>query len=136
MTPEQIARVCHEVNRAYCQSLGDDSQPEWADAPPEIRASAIAGVEAHVANPGLTPAESHEVWVDYKLAEGWVYDPVKSIADKTHPNLVPFENLPPEQQAKDLIFKACVAACLAVPPDSSAFEKESKGGTEIKEINA
>jgi hypothetical protein len=27
MTPTQIARVCHEVNRAYCQSLGDDSQP-------------------------------------------------------------------------------------------------------------
>jgi hypothetical protein len=24
-----IARLAHEVNRAYCQSIGDDSQPAW-----------------------------------------------------------------------------------------------------------
>lgn len=36
MTVEQIVRVAHvahEVNRAYCQSLGDNSQPTWEDAP-------------------------------------------------------------------------------------------------------
>ena len=26
MTKEEIARVAHEVNRAYCEALGDDSQ--------------------------------------------------------------------------------------------------------------
>lgn len=30
---EQIARMAHEANRAYCQALGDDSQPAWEDAP-------------------------------------------------------------------------------------------------------
>lgn len=30
---DKIARVCHEVNRAYCQALGDNSQPAWEDAP-------------------------------------------------------------------------------------------------------
>lgn len=29
MTVEDIARVCHEVNRAYCRSIGDDSQVSW-----------------------------------------------------------------------------------------------------------
>lgn len=33
MTEDQIARVCHEVNRAYCQALGDNSQPTWEEAP-------------------------------------------------------------------------------------------------------
>lgn len=33
LTALQIAQVCHEVNRAYCQALGDDSQPAWDDAP-------------------------------------------------------------------------------------------------------
>lgn len=32
MTIEQIARVCHEVNRAYCESMGDTSQVPWEDA--------------------------------------------------------------------------------------------------------
>jgi hypothetical protein len=30
---DQVARVCHEANRAYCQTLGDNSQPAWDDAP-------------------------------------------------------------------------------------------------------
>ena len=29
LTLNDIARVCHEVNRAYCQALGDNSQVEW-----------------------------------------------------------------------------------------------------------
>lgn len=32
MTPADIARVAHEVNRDYCQALGDDSQPAWENA--------------------------------------------------------------------------------------------------------
>lgn len=30
---ELIAQVAHEINRAYCQAIGDDSQPCWNDAP-------------------------------------------------------------------------------------------------------
>lgn len=45
MNIEQIARVCHEVNRAYCQALGDDSQPAWEDAPQWQRDSALLGVQ-------------------------------------------------------------------------------------------
>ena len=29
----QIAMVAHETNRAYCESIGDNSQPKWEDAP-------------------------------------------------------------------------------------------------------
>lgn len=28
-----VARICHEVNRAYCEALGDTSQVSWEDAP-------------------------------------------------------------------------------------------------------
>ena len=30
---EGIARICHEINRVYCQNSGDDSQVEWEKAP-------------------------------------------------------------------------------------------------------
>jgi hypothetical protein len=42
---EQIARVAHEVNRSYCEALGDTSQPEWESAPQWQRESAMAGVK-------------------------------------------------------------------------------------------
>jgi hypothetical protein len=29
---EQIARVAYEANRAYCRTIGDDSQKPWDEA--------------------------------------------------------------------------------------------------------
>lgn len=51
MSPFEIARVCHEVNRAYCAALGDLSQPPWADAPEWQRKSALNGVAFALCNP-------------------------------------------------------------------------------------
>ena len=33
MNIKQIAKTCHEVNKAFCESIGDASQPSWNDAP-------------------------------------------------------------------------------------------------------
>lgn len=104
-----IARVCHEVNRAYCESLGDMSQPKWEDAPSWQRDSALNGVNLHM-DGEHGPEASHEAWMAQKLAEGWKYGPVKDPEAKEHPCLVPFEQLPKEQQAKDFIFRSVVAA--------------------------
>ena len=109
MTKEQIARVCHEVNRAYCQALGDNSQVAWEDAPDWQITSAIKGVELHLSRDAGSEA-SHESWMAEKVAAGWVYGPVKDADAKTHPCLVPFNELPVEQQAKDYLFRAVVHA--------------------------
>lgn len=106
----KIARVCHEVNRAYCESLGDMSQPKWEDAPEWQCRSALLGVELHRNNPDAGPEASHESWMRQKVAEGWVCGPEKSPDLKTHPCIVPFGELPREQQAKDFIFRAVVHA--------------------------
>ena len=106
-----IARVCHEVNAAYCRALGDYSQPPlWDDAPQWQKDSAILGVELHLSNPSAGPAASHESWMKQKLEDGWVYGEVKDPEKKTHPCLVPFDQLPREQQAKDFIFAGVVHA--------------------------
>ena len=106
LTIKQIAKVAHEVNRAYCLSLGDDSQLPWNKASKAIKDSAIAGVEMHRANPDAGPEISHESWMEQKLGEGWSVGPVKDEKEKTHPCLVAYEKLPVEQRAKDYIFKA------------------------------
>lgn len=104
---ELIARVCHNVNRVYCMSIGDDSQPEWNDAPDWQKDSARNGVRYHL-DDDVTPEQSHESWLAQKEAEGWVYGDVKDPEQKTHPCMVPYNELPAEQQVKDHLFKTVI----------------------------
>lgn len=113
-----IARVAHEINRAYCSSLGDNSQPEWDNAPDWQRSSALAGVEMHLANPDATPEQSHESWLKQKVDAGWVYGEVKDAEKKEHPCLRPYDELPPEQRSKDYLFR-CVVHMLKDIPDET-----------------
>lgn len=104
MMIEDVARMCHEVNRAYCQSLGDHSQPKWEDAPEWQKSSAVNGVNYHLKNPDSKPSNSHENWLKEKLATGWMYGDTKDPEKKTHPCIVPYDELPAEQKVKDLLF--------------------------------
>lgn len=103
-----IAMMCHAINAAYCQSMGDDSQPAWDDTPESHKQSLIAGVEMHLANPDATPEQSHESWYKVKEAEGWKYGEVKDMEKKEHPCFLPYEELPDEQKAKDYLFRTTV----------------------------
>lgn len=112
-----IARVAHEINRAYCASLGDTSQPAWEDAPEWQQKSAIAGVEMHLANPDATPEQSHESWLAQKVAAGWVYGEVKDAEKKEHPCCRPYDELPPEQKSKDYLFRSVVHMLKDIPDE-------------------
>lgn len=43
----------------------------------------------------------HEVWADSRLAEGWCYGEERDDANKTHPCLIPYEELPEEEKEYD-----------------------------------
>lgn len=109
MTSDQIAtiaRACHEANKVWCLAHGDDTQAHWEDAEDWQRESAVAGVQ--VALDGATPEQQHDAWAEDKKAAGWVYGPIKDGDRKMHPCLVPYEELPVEQKAKDVIYLATV----------------------------
>lgn len=108
MTINDIAAICHEANRAYCETIGDSSQPAWVDAPDWQRESAIKGVEFHLANPDASASASHDSWLKEKVDADWVYGDVKNPDLKQHPCIVPFIQLPLEQQAKDFLFRGIV----------------------------
>lgn len=108
MTIEQIATTGHEVNKAFCIGLGDFTQLPFRNAPDWQKVSAINAVKFHIANPEAKPSASHECWMKEKLENGWKYGESKDENLKTHHCIVPFNKLPPEQQAKDIIFKAVV----------------------------
>lgn len=106
---EYIASRVHETNRQFCIKHNHFVDAEWNDLPEERRESTRNAVCAQLDNPAASPEASHERWMEQRTAEGWVYGPVKDPEAKTHPCLVPYAQLPAEQQEKDSLFAKSVA---------------------------
>lgn len=117
MDVTQVARICHETNRAYCESIGDNTQKPWNEADVWQKESAINGVEFHLNNlregREANPAASHENWMAEKKAAGWKWGPVKDVETKEHPCFLPYNRLPAEQKMKDYLFTGIVTAFYA-----------------------
>lgn len=43
----------------------------------------------------------HEVWSAMRMAQGWTYGPTRNDAEKKHPCLVPYDELPEEEKVYD-----------------------------------
>lgn len=114
MEVHDIAKICHEANKAYCESLLDFSQKSWEYAPEWQCISAIKGVQFIINNPNASPSASHESWMEEKTRDGWKYGPIKNAEKKEHPCYVSYDQLPLEQRRKDYIFGAIVRACIGV----------------------
>lgn len=100
---EHIAAAAHEVNRRYCALMGDHSHKPWDEAPDWQKESSRAGVVG-IAMHDNTPEQSHESWMQHKLASGWKYGPTKDEHAKTHPCMVAYGDLPEEQRYKDTLY--------------------------------
>lgn len=105
-----IAQVCHEANKAWCEVNGDSSQKSWLLGEQWQRESAIKGVEFRLNNPDAPESAQHDAWMADKKKDGWIYGKVKDFEQKTHPCIVPFEELPEFQRKKDALFCAIVDA--------------------------
>lgn len=109
VTIEQVAQVCHEANRAWCEANGDWTHLPWEEAPEWQRDSSRSGVVA--ALEGLTAEELHEAWKRQKIEDGWTYGPVKNPDKKLHPCIVEsYDQLPEVERIKDDIFNGIVSA--------------------------
>ena len=110
----ELAKICHQANKAYCETLGDFSQKDWEQAEPWQRESMIAGVQFVMLNRQveIAPQALHDAWLEKKTADGWTYGPEKNAEKKTHPCCRPWGELPPEQRKKDELFAAIAGAFL------------------------
>ncbi|HEX8357547.1 MAG TPA: RyR domain-containing protein [Segetibacter sp.] len=103
-----IAMVCHYANKGWCEAFGDNSQKNWYEAEQWQRDAAISGVKFRLENPEAADATQHEFWMKEKVDAGWVYGAVKDPEKKTHPCIVPFNDLPDFERKKDRLFGAIV----------------------------
>jgi len=107
-----IAEWCHRSNR-YLQKmnnqLGNDTvpvAPKWSKISQDMKDSTVSGVRGILA--GNTAQESHENWMKDRHMSGWKYGPFKDNATKTHPNLIPYNELPESEKFKDEMFRHTV----------------------------
>lgn len=106
---EEIARVCHEANRAMQYIQGDPcpSQP-WDNESTILRNALINAVRLMRMN--YSNEEIHQEWCDRYREEGWTCGPVKDSDQHTHPCLVPYCELPREQRHKTEVIRGIVFA--------------------------
>lgn len=43
----------------------------------------------------------HEIWAQTRISQGWQYGPERNDAEKLHPMLIPYEDLPEEEKVYD-----------------------------------
>lgn len=68
-------------------------------------------------------AERHESWMRMHFESGWRYGPELKPAEKEHPNLLPWDQLPASTRSKARIFDICakyaaVLSAIATPHPS------------------
>ncbi len=76
---------------------------------------------------------AHDVWAAQRLAQGWTYGPARDDGAKTHPCLVPYDQLP--ESEKDYDRKAAGETLKALlqlgftilEPSATPFRRESAG---------
>src|SRR5579859_1983868 len=44
---------------------------------------------------------THDIWAQQRIAEGWRYGPLRNDRQKEHPNLVPYKQLPESEKDYD-----------------------------------
>lgn len=110
LNDERIGRVCHEANRAFCAAIGEEVQPPWEEAPKEMVTSVFKGVKYCREHLDIDAKTSHEIWMSNKTKDGWTYGEIKDAEKKTHPLMIPYDQLPMLHKLKDELFISIVKA--------------------------
>ena len=110
---DTIAELVHETLSVWARMRGMPDYPSWDEAPDWMRASTLESIQHTLENPDAPPGAQHIQWMEQKQRDGWVWGKNKDSEAKTHPMLVPFEQLPDDERAKDALIIALVKALSA-----------------------
>lgn len=103
---ERRAEFVYEGARLAAEQALAPIVPEaWVDRAGEFRTQFIEVVERQCGPMrSNSPAELHGSWVQAYVDMGWVYGPERSQEKKTHPDMVPYDQLGQLEQDKDAVF--------------------------------
>lgn len=110
----------YEAARLQAMAMDAPIVPEpWEEREPAFRSQMLEVIDM-MCGPDRksSPEELHDDWVRAYEAMGWRYGPVRDPKAKTHPDMVPFDELGFREQIKDAVFVAlCEIARQWIVPD-------------------
>lgn len=111
LSSDQLAVVFYAAERArlQVQPAVIVTIPDAWDTLPADEQRAVVN-EVHDVAAGTTAEQKHEAWRQEKLADDWTYGPVKDAAERTHPELVPYAELPADRRDRDALLAGIIAA--------------------------
>lgn len=107
---ERVAKWIYEATRVEAEWSERSIVPEaWEDRDDKFRKQFVDIIGKYLAADKLpTPEEAHDSWMDAYFIMGWKYGEKRDTTAKTHPDLLPFDQLPKDERDKDAIFLAFV----------------------------
>ena len=103
---DAIARAAHEAIRGWVTAHGQKATPPWSRAAKWMRDSTRESILFAIENPEAPHSAQHDQWMEQKFRDGWVFGETKDASAKTHPMLIPYEDLPEFERRKDALMRA------------------------------
>ena len=107
------ARFVYEATRLEAKISDRPIVPEsWDNRDKDFRTQFVEIVKKQCSNDKFSSAEAaHNSWWQEYKDMGWTYGEERNAKKKTHPDMVPFDELPKSERDKDEIFiRLCAAA--------------------------
>ena len=101
-----IAEFIYEATRLEAEWSNRSIVAEkWDKRDEKFRKQFVNIIETYFKKDKLpTPEEAHDSWVRAYEKMGWVYGKKRDAIKKTHPDILPFDELPKDERDKDSIF--------------------------------
>ena len=108
----KIAEIIYEATRLEADWSNRSIVPEKFDKRDDkFRKQFVDIVEKYISQEKLpTAEEAHDSWVQSYVDMGWKYGKERDTDKKTHPDMLPYNELPQDEKDKDAIFLAIVWA--------------------------
>lgn len=101
-----LAESCHEATKVISEQILSEEKKEWKLIDSKTKAKLLNAVNRAIEEKITDPAIAHANWITDMEKDGWQYGDKLDEENKTHPCMVPYDQLPVGQQTKDYIFLA------------------------------
>lgn len=110
LTTKDIAMAAWDLSDKFGQYLGIQSDVLYSEEQAPMYEEQVHRILMEASNPNQVAilSKMHDKEVSAKLKDGWRYGPELSTDEKVHPMLLPFSELPEEEQAKAIFFRTTV----------------------------
>lgn len=107
---EDISKWIYEATRKEAEWSQRPIVPEpWGERDIKFRDQFVSIIDKYLDLKVLpTPEEAHDSWMQSYFNMGWTYGEKRDTTLKTHPDLLPFDDLSQAERDKDAIFLAFV----------------------------